>query len=589
MKIYKVKISNFKAIQVAELELGPHLNVFVGANGSGKSSVLQSLHWALQSGRHPKVEPGKPSEDPSVRDKASTLSARDAIYIPSPSPGRAGHGDPYGNAKNQPQLTLELHAEMPIGSPEGDEGSHEIQSVSAVIWLKSAKNEGVSVHIPSNNALTRVIRGDREISAYIPGLAGIPLSEEKRSSLVVKRQAAAGDSNTVLRNILVLLRDMDSRDGTQYLFRVVTAVARVMDGFEMKVEFEDDRNLDIEVTFRTSPTGNWIPLELAGIGYLQILQIFAYLVYFRPRLLLVDEPDAHLYPIAQERLVSVLYEAAEEFDSQVLLTTHSPSIVRALPDMAKIIWMNAGSPVTAEGQDVRNQMGWGLLDKNIVLMTEDADTGMLVSLLSQWPHLHRRVAIWPMKGSSNLPSPEVLTGLGSLLGDDVRIILHRDADFLSDEERQIVQDEYTESGNTMWITRLSDMESYWCDVEVIRNHYGITLEQAESILERATETCRQEDKHLQKISVKRQDLRNKLLRNKRVLNRGDEEIAQQYESKAPGGSILGKDLVSAIRSAAAEEGISSQVTFGKAVPSGASGSVAVDLKQCIEGVIGAAS
>ncbi len=54
MRISSVEISNFKAIANAKLELSD-FNVIVGANGSGKSSVLQSMHWMFQSGRHPSV------------------------------------------------------------------------------------------------------------------------------------------------------------------------------------------------------------------------------------------------------------------------------------------------------------------------------------------------------------------------------------------------------------------------------------------------------------------------------------------------------------------------------------------------------
>lgn len=41
---------------------------------------------------------------------------------------------------------------------------------------------------------------------------------------------------------------------------------------------------------------------MAGTGFLQVAQIFAYLLHFKPKLLLIDEPDSHLHPGTQERL-----------------------------------------------------------------------------------------------------------------------------------------------------------------------------------------------------------------------------------------------------------------------------------------------
>lgn len=42
--IKEIKIENFKSIQSLNLELG-QLNVFIGANGSGKSNILEGIAW----------------------------------------------------------------------------------------------------------------------------------------------------------------------------------------------------------------------------------------------------------------------------------------------------------------------------------------------------------------------------------------------------------------------------------------------------------------------------------------------------------------------------------------------------------------
>lgn len=92
-----MSIANFKAINETTLDLHPTMNVPVGSNGSGKSSVLQALHWMFQSGRRNMVAPGAVSKYPNRSDKASTLSEKDTIYMPSPDYGSAGHGTDYGD------------------------------------------------------------------------------------------------------------------------------------------------------------------------------------------------------------------------------------------------------------------------------------------------------------------------------------------------------------------------------------------------------------------------------------------------------------------------------------------------------------
>ena len=44
--IDKIKIENFKSIQSLEIELG-RLNVFIGANGSGKTNILEGIALGL--------------------------------------------------------------------------------------------------------------------------------------------------------------------------------------------------------------------------------------------------------------------------------------------------------------------------------------------------------------------------------------------------------------------------------------------------------------------------------------------------------------------------------------------------------------
>ena len=52
MLLNKATIKNFKAIEETEVDLAP-FTVIVGANGSGKSSVLQAMHWMEEKGFAP--------------------------------------------------------------------------------------------------------------------------------------------------------------------------------------------------------------------------------------------------------------------------------------------------------------------------------------------------------------------------------------------------------------------------------------------------------------------------------------------------------------------------------------------------------
>lgn len=573
MRLREVTIKNFKAIDNTTLTLGD-FNVIVGTNGSGKSSVLQALHWMFQSGRNRKVEANR------YKTKGATLSENDATFMPTPDYRNAGHGHEYGNKQGTPQLDLTVKAESEDGA-----------QLLAQMWIKSARNEGITVHVPSANAFVTQVRDQsREFSAYIPGLAGIPLTEEKRSKLIVQRLAAAGDANTVLRNVLDLLRQtkVEEKEG---LLIVQEYVSSVMGKFSVEVDFEDDKHTRILARFQTAEMKaadprRYKPLELAGIGFLQVIQIFAYLVYFQPVLLLVDEPDAHLHPMAQERLVSVLAEAASRFGTQVIMTTHSPSVVRALPPAARVLWMKDGKVQPKGDAEVRSLMGWGLLDRRVLLLTEDSSTEMLRELLAQWPDLERITAIWPFHGSAKLPAAETIKGLHHLLGDSLKIVIHRDRDFLMPAEVEVISNPYKDMGFDLWFAQCSDIEAYWATEAVIAAHFGIDQPAAKELLEAAVAKACEGEAALKKRRTKRNEVSQKLDAAKKgnLPQFGDEEVETEATIHGFQHGVLGKDLVTQIRRMAQEKKLDNATSYGKRIPAGIAESIATDLRDILKKV-----
>ncbi len=578
MKLNTVTIKNFKAIEETTIELGS-FTAIVGTNGSGKSSALQAMHWVFQSGRNPTVDTNKNSKT------GSTLSEKNATFMPSPEYRNAGYGPEYGNFKNTPQLNLEI-----TGTAEDGAG------LSASMWIKSARNEGLSVHVPSNNPFVTKLRDrNREFSSYIPGLAGIPLSEEKRSKLIVHRQAAAGDANTVLRNVLLLLEN-DARDGQPGLKTVEKYVSLVMGELSLDVSFDEEKDQTIRAAFQTDAMQHadpkrTKPLELAGIGFLQVIQIFAYLVYFRPVLLLVDEPDSHLHPTAQERLVQVLATAARQFGTQVILTTHSPSVIRALPPEARVVWMKDGK-VQQNGDTLgRQMMGWGLLDKRILLLTEDKKTDMLRSLLSQWSDLERSVAIWPLHGSGKLLDADGCASLQILFGNSMKIVLHRDRDFMMPKEADAFAKPYKDKGIAVWLTKYSDVESYWGDTKVIKAHFGIDNAKAEALLDAAVIRAQENEADSKCRNSKRHAIRNqsplkKLAESGKLGPVSDADVQKAYSENGAQHVILGKELRDKIRAQAQDDKLSGYQGFGKTVPSGLFEKMAADLETVLKQQLG---
>jgi len=294
-----------------------------------------------------------------------------------------------------------------------------------------------------------------------------------------------------------------------------------------------------------------------------------------------------LHPSAQEKLVAVLSEAARRFGTQVILSTHSPSVVRALPAEAKVIWMKEGKVQPNADDAARNLMGWGLLDKRILLMTEDTGSSMLQSIISQWPDLERVTAIWPFHGTGKLPPPETLNGLKNLFGDTVEIVIHRDRDFMMPDEVAALAQPYQDKGFEFWATKCSDIEGYWAENQVIQAHFGIDEVEAAAVIAEATVLACEDDKALQKRRKKRLDAMQKIPEAKKgeLPQYGDAQVEGEAATHGDQHKVLGKDITKAIRKAAQDRKYQGATNFGKSVPSSLQDCLVDDLRAILQAIV----
>src|SRR5207245_327678 len=86
-----------------------------------------------------------------------------------------------------------------------------------------------------------------------------------------------------------------------------------------------------------------LPLDSIGTGLLQTIQIFAYIEYFNPRIILLDEPDSHLHPTKQKHLANELLRRTNENENlKVVFSTHSRYILETLENIANVVHFQDG-------------------------------------------------------------------------------------------------------------------------------------------------------------------------------------------------------------------------------------------------------
>lgn len=80
----------------------------------------------------------------------------------------------------------------------------------------------------------------------------------------------------------------------------------------------------------------------AGSGEFAVVMLVHKVMSARPNsLILLDEPEVSLHPAAQEKLMDFLFKSSLDYKHQIVISTHSPSIIKKLPDDAiKLFLLN---------------------------------------------------------------------------------------------------------------------------------------------------------------------------------------------------------------------------------------------------------
>ena len=87
MRLTNVQIERFKRLEKADLDL-VGVNILIGGNNSGKSTIIQAIHFAFTLLQSLTIS----NKWPLKEKKSSTVSPSELIYIPSEDPYSLGHG-----------------------------------------------------------------------------------------------------------------------------------------------------------------------------------------------------------------------------------------------------------------------------------------------------------------------------------------------------------------------------------------------------------------------------------------------------------------------------------------------------------------
>lgn len=111
---------------------------------------------------------------------------------------------------------------------------------------------------------------------------------------------------------------------------IVEILEYIMDGGRMSLVDSDDKNEVISSYFSFSKFNKEIKAINVGYGYSYILPIIVLSQTICDGAIFIENPEAHLHPIAQSRLMQVLCSIPKDRNVQFFIETHSEHILNAV-------------------------------------------------------------------------------------------------------------------------------------------------------------------------------------------------------------------------------------------------------------------
>ena len=464
-----VTLKRFKKFKDNIIELTP-FSILMGENSSGKSTVLQSINLALSTFARTDLITKK-TEGFKIRSKGIGMTSlpglnisdfRELYYAKISRSSKGGSTD-----------GTKIGALISLSDSFGSNYKLQISSLFGGFNLKCLSTPS---EIKSGSGL------HNHVPLFISGFVGLRPEEERSFPVAIQHRLSSGDASTVIRNLVYNLKNQKPENYKKLAKRMQKDFGFYLDD----VEFDDQRDIYIRAHYSENCEQKSLSLGFnsSGSGYMQLLQILTPIYTFCPdvsKVVLLDEPDAHLHPNLQTSLALALRSIQRELDIQIIISTHSTSIIRtASPNEVIPISSTSriNSPLTAQSdveQIIINTLDSYELGKSVIsgklIFIEDKNINILETC-------DRILATNCFVGATTVP---FISGRGKddkipfqikailleYLKKDIEIYFIRDGDGLNEKWRELLQDYAKKYSINLHHLELYEIENYILNEELI--------------------------------------------------------------------------------------------------------------------------
>ena len=308
--IERIVIRNLKRFNELDCALAEHL-VIVGPNNCGKTTLLQAISFWSEIASHWAQYNPDLARDEHGNYPSSTLHPKSVSSIP------LVEWDQLWPAKDVTDpVSIRLHMD------------------GEVLGFEVLHNDRASAEVrPTRDVSESVLDGYKQnpfTPTYIPPMSGVNLREPPYQPEVIPARLARGQGGTVLRNLLLGVSSDPAR------WADLQEIVADLFGYELTLPSAGAD--EILAGYRERPATLSLDYSSGAAGFLQIVMIYASIFQQRGSVVLIDEPDAHLHIVLQERLYRDLRERARRQGWQLIIATHSERVIgEARPDVLRLL------------------------------------------------------------------------------------------------------------------------------------------------------------------------------------------------------------------------------------------------------------
>lgn len=361
----KVIIRNFKRFWEAEFIIPPSGVVVAGPNNAGKTTLLQAIAaWSLGLRRW--LEMGDLN---SRNGYVKAPLARQAFYsVPLINFNALWHG-----AKPRQGSKLEIHITFNGGGLCGMEFLHD---TTEQVYVRPT--------LDTNDLLLLSMSLGQPNIVFVPAMSGIVMEEPLYQPAKISQLLGQGRPGDVLRNLLAQVGK-----NTAQWEKLSETVNRI---FGYRIKPVDDNLANIRAEY-TDKSGTTLDIAAAGSGFLQVLMLLSFLSTQSDAILLLDEPDAHLHILLQDRIYRELQAFARESNSTLIMATHSERIIQTTEPRKLCVLLDKPQLIADEPQ--RNALITSLsaINNTDIMLAQDAP-GVLyvegytdINILREWARI----------------------------------------------------------------------------------------------------------------------------------------------------------------------------------------------------------